>query len=101
MQKFKGQPWTYDALNDWLFKPSAYAPGTRMTFAGITSDKQRADVIAYLRSLSDSPEPLPSPQEAQQATPPTGAAGGEKPAEPKAPAASPQPAAAPATPPKP
>jgi cytochrome c len=101
MQKFKGQPWTYDALNDWLFKPSAYAPGTRMTFAGITSDKQRADVIAYLRSLSDSPEPLPSPQEAQQATPPTGTAGGEKPAEPKAPAASPQPAAAPATPPKP
>ena len=88
MQKFKGQPWTYDALNDWLFKPSAYAPGTRMTFAGITSDKQRADVIAYLRSLSDSPEPLPSPQEAQQAAPPAGAAGGEKPAEPKAPAAS-------------
>ena len=101
MQKFKGQPWTYDALNDWLFKPSAYAPGTRMTFAGITSDKQRADVIAYLRSLSDSPEPLPSPQEAQQAAPPAGAAGGEKPAEPKAPAASSAPAAAPATPPKP
>jgi cytochrome c len=101
MQKFKGQPWTYDALNDWLFKPSAYAPGTRMTFAGITSDKQRADVIAYLRSLSDSPEPLPSPQEAQQAAPPAGAAGGEKPAEPKAPSASSQPAASPATPPKP
>jgi cytochrome c len=101
MQKFKGQPWTYDALNDWLFKPSAYAPGTRMTFAGITSDKQRADVIAYLRSLSDSPEPLPSPQEAQQAAPPAGAAGGEKPAEPKAPAPSSEPAAAPATPPKP
>jgi cytochrome c len=101
MQKFKGQPWTYDALNDWLFKPSTYAPGTRMTFAGITSDKQRADVIAYLRSLSDSPEPLPSPQEAQQAAPQAGAAGGEKPAEPKAPAASSQPAAAPATPPKP
>ncbi len=52
MQKFKGQPWTFDALNEWLYKPSAYAPGTRMSFAGITNDKQRADVIAYLRSLS-------------------------------------------------
>jgi cytochrome c len=86
MEKFKGQPWTYDALNEWLYKPSAYAPGTRMTFAGITSDKQRADVIAYLRSLSDNPEPLPAAQEAQQGAP-AGAKGGEKPAEPNAPAA--------------
>ena len=31
-----------------------------MAFAGITNDKQRADVIAYLRTLSDNPEPLPS-----------------------------------------
>jgi cytochrome c len=95
MQKFKGQPWTYDALNEWLYKPGAYAPGTRMTFAGIPSDKQRADVIAYLRSLADNPEPLPSPQEAQKAALPAAAAGGEKPAEPKAPAASPAPAAPP------
>jgi cytochrome c len=62
LQKFKGQPWTFDALNDWLYKPSAYAPGTRMSYAGITNDKQRADVIAYLRSLSDDPAPLPSPE---------------------------------------
>jgi cytochrome c len=86
MEKFKGQPWTYDALNEWLYKPSAYAPGTRMTFVGITSDKQRADVIAYLRSLSDSPQPLPAAQEAQQGAP-AGAKGGEKPTEPNAPAA--------------
>jgi cytochrome c len=86
MEKFKGQPWTYDALNEWLYKPSGYAPGTRMTFVGITSDKQRADVIAYLRSLSDNPQPLPAPQDAQQAAP------GGKPAEPNAPAAPPQPA---------
>ena len=89
MEKFKGQPWTYDALNEWLYKPSAYAPGTRMTFAGITSDKQRADVIAYLRSLSDSPQPLPAAEATQQAAP---AAPGGKPAEPNASAASPQPA---------
>ena len=64
LQKFKGQPWDYDALNKWLYKPSAYAPGTRMSFAGITSDKQRADVIAYLRTLSDNPPPLPTADEA-------------------------------------
>jgi cytochrome c len=38
--------WDFDELNAWLRKPSAFAPGTRMTFAGISSDKQRADVIA-------------------------------------------------------
>jgi cytochrome c len=59
--KSKQGPWTYDELNEWLKKPSAYAPGTRMTFAGINSDKQRAEVIAYLRSLSKNPEPLPTP----------------------------------------
>ena len=58
--KDKKGPWTYDALNEWLTKPSAYAPGTKMTFAGITSAKSRADVIAYLRSLSKTPEPLPA-----------------------------------------
>jgi cytochrome c len=70
MEKFKGQPWTFDALNEWLFKPSAYAPGTRMSYAGITNDKQRADVIAYLRSLSDNPVALPPPEDAQKAAAP-------------------------------
>lgn len=58
--KGKTGPWTYDALNEWLTKPSAYAPGTKMSFAGIGDEKQRADVIAYLRSLSANPEPLPA-----------------------------------------
>ncbi len=97
MQKFKGQPWTFDALNQWLYKPSAYAQGTRMSFAGITSDKQRADVIAYLRSLSDSPVPLPSPQEAKApaAAPAPGAAAGTGAPQPNAPEGSPKPAGAP------
>jgi cytochrome c len=73
MEKFKGQPWTYDALNEWLYKPGAYVPGTRMAFAGIPNDKQRADVIAYLRTLSDNPAPLPAADAA-------GAAGGAPPA---------------------
>ncbi len=57
--KSKAGPWTFDELNEWLTKPSAYAPGTKMTFAGLPSEKQRADVIVYLRSLSPNPEPLP------------------------------------------
>jgi cytochrome c len=50
--KGKGGPWTYEDMNAWLAKPSTYAPGTRMAFAGITNAQQRADVIAYLRSIS-------------------------------------------------
>lgn len=51
--------WTYDELNAWLHSPKAYAPGTKMAFAGIDDDKTRADVIMYLRSLSHDPAPMP------------------------------------------
>jgi cytochrome c len=60
--KALGGSWTFDALNKWLTKPSADAPGTAMTFAGLTSEKQRADVIAYLNTLSAKPLPLPTAQ---------------------------------------
>lgn len=69
--KAKSGPWTFAELNEWLHKPSAYAPGTRMSFAGIKNDQERADVIDYLRTLSAKPEALPSPTEA----PPPAAAG--------------------------
>jgi cytochrome c len=59
--KAKTGPWTFDELNEWLHKPSSYVPGTRMAFPGINNDQQRADVIAYLRSLSPSPVELPKP----------------------------------------
>ncbi len=59
--KSKTGPWTFDELNEWLKKPSAYAPGTKMGFAGINDDKERADVIDYLRTLSPNPLPLPTP----------------------------------------
>jgi len=52
-------PWTYDELYQWLKKPAAYAPGTKMTFAGVSDPKTRADVIDYLHTLSANPEPLP------------------------------------------
>jgi cytochrome c len=98
MEKLKGQLWTYDDLNKWLYKPSAYAPGTRMSFAGITNDKQRADVVAFLRTLSDNPPPLPSPEEAQKAAAPAAAPAGAAPTPAPPAAASPQPAGAPAAP---
>ena len=58
--KKKGGNWTADALNEWLWKPSAFVKGTKMTFIGLAKAKDRADVIAYLNSLSDSPKPLAS-----------------------------------------
>jgi len=60
--KSKGGTWTVDALNDWLFKPSTYVKGTKMTFIGLPKAKDRADIIAYLNSLSDSPKPLAATQ---------------------------------------
>ncbi len=59
--KAKQGPWTYDELNTWLAKPAAYAPGTKMTYAGLADEKKRADIVAYLRTLSPHPEPLPAP----------------------------------------
>jgi len=59
--KGKAGNWTFDELNAWLTKPAAFAPGTRMAFGGIKSPTDRANVIAYLRSLSHSPVPLPQP----------------------------------------
>ena len=90
-QKLGGK-WTFDALNKWLTKPSAVAPGTAMTFAGLSNEKQRADVIAYLDTLSSHPVPLPKAQGA--------AAPAAKPAA-AAPASGGAPAAAPASPPAP
>jgi cytochrome c len=51
--------WDYEQLNQFLLNPKGYAPGTKMSFAGIRKDAERADVIAYLRSLADEPAPLP------------------------------------------
>lgn len=57
----KGVPgnWTFDALDAWLASPRKYAPGTKMTFAGIADPQARADVIAYLNSQGSN-LPLPA-----------------------------------------
>lgn len=58
--KGKQGPWTFDEMNEWLLKPSAYAPGTKMSYAGLADPKKRADIIEYLRTLSPNPEPRPA-----------------------------------------
>ena len=59
MAGMKTQPWTYEELNEFLAHPQQTIKGTKMTFAGLPKPQDRADLIAYLRSLSDSPAPLP------------------------------------------
>jgi cytochrome c len=58
--KGKAGPWTYDELNEWLKKPAAYAPGTKMSYAGLADEKKRADIIDYLHTLAHDPLPLPA-----------------------------------------
>ncbi len=57
--KDKGGAWTYDDLERFLAKPKDFAPGTKMTFAGLKKPAERANVVIFLRSLSESPKPLP------------------------------------------
>ncbi|MGH6677876.1 MAG: c-type cytochrome, partial [Bradyrhizobium sp.] len=81
--KAKGGTWTFTELDKFLTHPQGYIPGTKMTFAGFKNPEQRADIIAYLRTLSDHPLPLP------KAPPPAKVAAQQKP-----PSAAPKPAAA-------
>ena len=78
--KSKEGPWSFAELNDWLKKPSAYAPGTKMSYAGLADQKKRADIILYLHSLSKSPVPLPeAPAAAATTASAPGPAGGGAP----------------------
>ncbi len=55
-----GKKWTYAELNGFLKKPRSFVKGTSMGFAGIKKTADRAAVIGYLRSLADTPAPLPT-----------------------------------------
>lgn len=57
--KSLGGEWTYEALDKFLASPKEYASGTKMSFPGLKSAEERAAVIGWLRTLSDSPRPLP------------------------------------------
>lgn len=55
-----GDVWTYEELNKFLWKPKAYAAGTKMSFIGVKKPEDRAALLAWLRTLADSPKALPS-----------------------------------------
>jgi cytochrome c len=68
-----GGNWDYDLLNSYLTDPKKAIPGNKMAFAGIKKDSERADVIAYLRTITDNAPPLPAADAS-----PAPAAGGTK-----------------------
>ena len=54
-----GKEWTFEELNGFLTKPSVYLKGTKMSYAGLRKEKDRASIIKYLNQNSDSPKLLP------------------------------------------
>lgn len=72
--KAKTGKWTFEDLNHFLTSPRSFIPGTKMAFAGISKDQDRADLIAYLNTNSANPLPLPKAEPAadQKAEAPKG-----------------------------
>ena len=58
--------WDYENLDAFLAKPKDWAPGTKMAYAGLKKVGDRAELIAYLRSLSNDPQPLPEPEATEE-----------------------------------
>ena len=54
-----GKKWTFEELNGYLIKPASYIKGTKIAFAGLRKEVDRASVIKYLNKFSDNPKPLP------------------------------------------
>ena len=54
-----GKEWSFEELNGFLIKPNAYLKGTKMSYAGLRKEVDRASVIKYLNQKSDNPKPLP------------------------------------------
>lgn len=68
MQATADQVWDWKSMSEWLRNPRAYLPGNRMSFAGIGRVQDRADLLAYLNTMSDRPLPLPAAPAAEPAT---------------------------------
>lgn len=88
----EGMEWTFENLDHFIANPRGFIPGTAMSFAGVKNPEERADIIAYLRTLADNPVPLPPPTPAPTAEAPE--AGGEQPPAETPPAAGENPPAA-------
>ncbi|MEY3833338.1 MAG: hypothetical protein RLZZ130_816 [Pseudomonadota bacterium] len=80
--------WDFEGMDKWLANPKKYAPGTKMTFAGLGNPEERANLIAYLNAQGSN-LPLPTPPAADAAAPAADAATVEAAAAPAADAAAP------------
>jgi cytochrome c len=69
--KSKGGTWTWEAMSDWLKSPKSFAPGTKMTFAGLGKPEDRANLMVYMNSQGSN---LPLPAAPAPADPATAAA---------------------------
>ena len=54
-----GKSWTFEEMNGFLIKPQSYIKGTKMAFAGLKKEKDRASIILYMNQYSENPLPLP------------------------------------------
>jgi cytochrome c len=81
--------WNFDRLFVYLKSPQAMVPGTKMTFTGIRNADDRINLIAYLRTLSDSPMAIPAPKPAAPAAPAAPVKGAAAPAKAATPPATP------------
>ena len=57
--KSHGGAWDWQTMSDWLANPKQFAPGTKMTFAGLSNPQDRADIIAFLNTRDNAPVPPP------------------------------------------
>jgi cytochrome c len=77
MAALKDKTWGYDELDAFLKNPKGAVPGTKMAFAGLSKMTERVNLIAYLRSLSDTPIAIPEPKPTAPAEPAAPAAPGD------------------------
>jgi cytochrome c len=63
MAETRDKVWDWEGLSEWLRNPRGYIPGNKMSFAGLSRAQDRADLLVYLNSMSDSPKPLPAAPE--------------------------------------
>ncbi|GGC09136.1 cytochrome c family protein [Novosphingobium endophyticum] len=64
--KSVGGTWTFEKMDEWLKSPKAFAPGTKMTFAGLSKPEDRANILAFLNAQGSN-LPLPAPPAADEA----------------------------------
>ena len=91
--KGKGGTWTFEAANEWLTNPKKYAPGNKMTFAGLSNPEDRANLLVYLNAQGSNlplpPPPAEGAAPAEAAAPAEGAPAAAAATAPAAPAAAP------------